>query len=178
MIVMNKSMKGLALGEMTCVTDYPLLPADLKKIVDEGFIKKNECYFFKRFMSDGANLSAALVRHRFGDFVGYEISKNTVHIDDFANDRSLSVGLAFCWEFSKRWGLWSKVPCKVVLASKEGEFGEDTTFRFYVPRVGEEYMDFERMDDLDEAIMVVDVLPGGDTDSLRLKKILSLASSQ
>ena len=73
MIVMNKSMKGLALGEMTCVTDYPLLPADLKKIVDEGFIKKNECYFFKRFMSDGANLSAALVRHRFGDFVGYEI---------------------------------------------------------------------------------------------------------
>jgi len=47
-----------------------------------------------------------------------------------------------------------------------------------VPRVGEEYMDFERIDDLDEAIMVVDVLPGGDTDSLRLKKILSLAGSQ
>lgn len=171
-------MKSRVLGELAGMADYPPLPVGLKNIFDDGFIKKSECFFFKNFMSDGTKLTVDLVRQRFGDFVGYEISKNTIHIDDFASERSLSVGLAFCREFSKRWAAWTQVPCKLVLAAKEDEFGENTTFRFYVPRVGEEYMDFANINGLDEAIMAADVLPGSDIDILSSERIFILAGSQ
>lgn len=178
MIFLNKNMKNRVLGELAGLPDYPRLPAGLKAIIEGGFIEINGCYFFKSFTFDGLNLTAELVRQRFGDFVGYEVSKNTIHIDDFASERSLSLGLAFCREFSKRWAIWTQVPCKLVLAAKENEFGESTTFRFYVPRLGEEYMDFTNTHDLDEAIMAVDVLPGIDIEALSFEGIFILAGSQ
>ena len=151
-IYLNKAMRRRVLGELADNDGHSSLPIRLQNIVNNGFLKRSECYFFKSFMSEGIDLSEEQVLQRFGDSVGYEISKNTIHIDDYANERSLSVGLVFCREFARRWSAWAQVPCKLVLAATEDEFGENTTFRFYVPRAGENYMDFTNLNDFAEAI--------------------------
>ncbi|KRC85676.1 hypothetical protein ASE30_01505 [Achromobacter sp. Root83] len=68
-------MKSRVLGELAGMADYPPLPVGLKNIVDDGFIKKSECYFFKSFMFDGTKLTVDLVRQRLGILLGMRFQK-------------------------------------------------------------------------------------------------------
>lgn len=74
-------------------------------------------------------------------------------------------------EFLKSCAQWADVPCKLVIASKDGEFGEDTSFRLYVPRADEIYMDYSNIGGFDEAIIAVDVFPGSDSTLLNLDRV-------
>lgn len=174
MIILNKAMRHHASRELVALSDYPPLPSDLWELLDNGFSEKNGCYFFKKFLPKVGNVNVETIYKMCGDLIGYEISINTFHINDFSESLTLSMGLSFSREFTKCWSAWSTVPCKLVLSSIIGEFGEDTTFRFYVPREGEIYMDFADLDSFEESILAVDVFPGNDTAALDLGKIKNM----
>ncbi|CAM4183014.1 hypothetical protein [Bordetella muralis] len=171
MILFNDEMRRRASRELLNLVRYPQLPIGLSQIIQSGFSKKNGCYFFENYASKLEEMGPDMIRSRFGDLTGYEVSFNTIHIDDFSEELTLSIGLAFSREFLKSWAKWADVPCKLVVASNDGEFGEDTSFRFYVPREDEVYMDYSNISGFDEAIIAVDVLPGSDSNLLNLDRV-------
>ena len=174
MIFFNDEMRSRASKELANLICYPQLPDGLSTILQAGFSKKNGGYFFGRFASRLENVETDSVEVRFGDMTGCEVSVNTIHIDDFSSELTLSIGLSFSREFSLHWSRWADVPCRLVIASKDGEFGEDTSFRFYVPRKDEAYIDYSNLNGFYEAIIAVDIPAGTDSDLLSFENIRSL----
>lgn len=124
------------------------LPNSLLKILNEGFIIHNDCYFIKYFF----NLSTNVNNSTFKDKISYECFVNSFHIDDYVDCNYLKYSIVFCNLLLKKWYEFSNLQAKVIISLDEDL---SSTIKFYIYRENElGFIDEKKLDNCIQPILI------------------------
>lgn len=123
------------------------LDTRLLKILNQGFIQKDGCYFLKSFYEADTNVT----QRNFIDKTGYEAFINSFHVDDYVEDNYFLQTILFVKMLSIYWGeLTNQKNIETIIA--ETSFGFNV--RFHVVREGEIYND-ENLENYKEGVIII-----------------------
>ncbi|OZI19137.1 hypothetical protein CAL26_15905 [Bordetella genomosp. 9] len=125
----NSAMNRL----LAAVGPLPPLCLELKRIADEGFNGKDDCFFLTALLRKAGSVT----RSRFYDRTGYECFVNSLHIEDYDNRAPLEQAIQFV---SYVFGAWQLLGSSVSLVAvvNVDEFG--VIVRFHSKRPTEQWL--------------------------------------
>jgi hypothetical protein len=109
------------------------LPPALRYLVADRFLTDAGCFFLEGLYRQKGNAS----RRSFQDEVGYECYVNHIHLDDFAQEDLLRLGLACMQEVGNNWARQSFAETLRVILSLEHD---NCVLRFHVVRPGQSWL--------------------------------------
>ena len=129
----NKKMQDLL---TKCHTDPVALVDCLRKVLEQGLLRKDSCLLLRSL----ASLVAANAASRFSDRTGYECFVNHIHLEDYLNGDQcilLAQALAFGRELARVITQDHVAePVLYIVAANDGEIN----VRFHILRAGESWL--------------------------------------
>jgi hypothetical protein len=128
-------------------SDNKIMNENLSKILNSGFLKKNDCYFLKAMYKN-----AKVKRQDFIDNTGYECFVNSFNIDDYITGNYIEESVFFAKQLLSIWNqLHTSLFLKCIIS--ETDFG--AKIRFHVIRIGENWIVESDVDNFDQAICIL-----------------------
>ena len=123
------------------------LNAALQKLLNEGFIFHEGCYFLKTLYKQQSHINQS----DFIDSTGYECFINSIHFDDYIENNVFEQALLFSDNLIKKWNIQNNgLVLKLILS--ETDFGFNLKFHLY--REYEHWINENDIDKFEEAIIV------------------------
>lgn len=149
--VLNFKMLTLLSGKI--VSSLKLNPA-LRKLLSEGFILHEGCYFLKSLYKQQSHINGA----DFKDRTGYECFVNSIHFDDYVDTDVFEQALLFSNDLIKTWDVENNsLSLRLILS--ETDFGFNLKFCLY--RENEDWIDENDVDKFEEALIIFNSCANG-----------------
>lgn len=133
-IISKKICKGIKLN------------SKLQKIIDEGFIERDGCFFFANQVQEHLMLSDFVTKTDFEAFV------NSIHIDDYVSSQHLEQSIKFINNVKRKWRFQNLNKSELAFSLAKTDFGFN--IKFYVNRNGETYMPINEIESFLEAQII------------------------
>lgn len=145
-MLVNKLM--LSQLESICWKDIDLttLPPELKEIVEQGFVELFGCFLSKKLLG----FCGSIKPDYFKDEIALECFVNSIHIEDYVNDKYLQYSIVFSNSMIKKWNE-NHTGCLNVIISLDDE-SLLPTVKFHLKRNDVSWLD---EDDLESSIQAV-----------------------
>ena len=124
------------------------LDFSLNELLSDGFINRNECFLLTKLYKNQAHISA----NDLIDKIGYECFVNSLHIDDYVDNDHFIQTILFSEAILKLWNESNNKEVLEVIVS-ETDFGFN--IKFHVKRNNEVWIDLNDLNNIEEAIMVL-----------------------
>ncbi len=121
---------------------------EMYEIAKSGFETIGGCYFLKKLLPYGANVS----QRDFIDKTGYECFINSVNVDDYVGNSYLEHGLELVRNALSAWREFNNQEVFVAIISYD-DIGAKV--RFHLDRMNENWLS-DDLESYDEAILIVD----------------------
>ncbi|AIJ09116.1 MULTISPECIES: hypothetical protein [Edwardsiella] len=140
----------LPLIESICWEDIEKLnlPYELNEIVEQGFVELHGCFFSKKLFSYCNSVTPDV----FEDEIAFECFVNSIHIEDYVNEKYLQYSIVFCNAIIKKWNE-NYGNCLSVIVSLDDETLLPT-IKFHLKRKGVSWLDEDNLDSSIQAVLV------------------------
>ena len=148
---MNEKMRRLVVGNEKIESE---LPQSLTAILDAGILRLHGALLFSALFRP--SIEQVLRQAAYYDLWGFEFSQNKFHLEDFVEENLIHHSLSFVEEFSSRYSpsMGGQIAFAVLSLSEDQEFGVQSTFSFYVQRDSQVVINFDKLDEFKEALLV------------------------
>ncbi|MDN0117978.1 hypothetical protein QVN83_03200 [Yersinia frederiksenii] len=124
------------------------LPYELNEIVHQGFIELSDCFLSKKLLSycNHVTLDA------FYDEIAFECFVNSVHIEDYVNEKYLQYSIAFCNSIIRKWNEGYAGYLNVIISLDDETLLP--TIKFHLKRKNASWLDECNLDSSIQAVLI------------------------
>jgi hypothetical protein len=129
-------------------------PSDLEEILLKGFVSREGCIFFRKFVEDKGTASSDM-RKTYFDEIGYECFVNHFHFKGGSEGELATVAAEFC---RRAHAIWEKSNLSGELRFIVSIRDHEATVRFHLIREGNQWLADDLNSYKNEAILVYDTI--------------------
>lgn len=147
-MIINTLMKS-QLENLNCsYFNELILPFELKEIIEQGFIDKNNSVLSAYLL----DYCGAVSYSNFEDEIAYECFVNSLHMEDYVNDYFIEYSIVFCNDLIKKWKNLRSEDLNVIISLDDESLLPK--IKFHVKRDGQEWLAENELESYIQPILI------------------------
>ncbi|MNG65606.1 hypothetical protein D3C79_238740 [compost metagenome] len=124
------------------------LPYELNEVVEQGFIELSGCFLSRKLLSYCNSVTPDI----FEDEISFECFVNSIHIEDYVNEKYFQYSIVFCNSIIKKWNINHLDHLNVIISLDDETLLP--TIKFHLKRKGVSWLDEDKIDSSIQAVLI------------------------